>query len=116
MAATFSVAGVTPFAARLACALAGVGVAVLTAWLGMLMGGPRLGLLAGLMVSGNLGIFLYARVVKPDLVFILCIFLAYAGFVLAYRGAGRWALAVFYAALGLSAIAKDVSARSGPAR
>ena len=114
MAASFSVAGVTPFAARLACALAAVGLAVLTARLGTLMGGPRLGLLAGLMVSANLGIFVYARVVKPDLVFILCIFLAYAGFVLAYRGAGRWALALFYVALGLAAIAKDVLGALGP--
>ena len=114
MAASFEVQGATPFAARLPSALAAVGVAAVTARLGMLLGGPRLGLLAGLMVSANLGIFLYARLVKPDLPFILCILLAYAGFVLAYRGAGRWALALFYGALGLATLAKDILGALGP--
>ena len=114
MAGTFQLAGVTPLGARLGPALAGVGVAALTAYLGVLLGGARLGLLAGLMVSANLGIFLYARLVKPDLVFVFFILLAYVGFVLAYRGAGRWALALFYAALGASAIAKDLLGILGP--
>ena len=114
MASSFGVAGVSPFSARLPSALAAVGVAAVTARLGMLLGGPRLGLLAGLMVSANLGIFLYARIVKPDLVFVLVLLLAYAGFVLAYRGAGRWALVLFYAALGVAALAKDVLGALGP--
>ncbi len=111
---SFGMLGVTPFAARLPSALAAVGVAALTARLGMLLGGPRLGLLAGLMVSANLGVFLYGRLVKPDLVFVLIILLAYAGFILAYRGAGRWALALFYAALGFATLAKDVLGLLGP--
>jgi 4-amino-4-deoxy-L-arabinose transferase-like glycosyltransferase len=114
MATSFDVTGVSPLGARLPSALAAVGVAAVTAQLGVLLGGPRLGLIAGLMVSANLGIFLYGRLVKPDLVFILCLLLAYAGFVLAYRGAGRWALALFYAALGLATIAKDVLGAVGP--
>jgi hypothetical protein len=59
-------------------------------------------------------VFLYGRLVKPDLVFILCILLAYAGFVLAYRGGGRWALALFYGALGVSTLAKDLLGALGP--
>ena len=114
MATSFGAAGVSPFAARLPSALAAVGVAALTACLGTLLGGFRLGLLAGLMVSANLGVFLYARLVKPDLVFVFFILLAYLGFVLAYRGAGRWALALFYASLGATAIAKDVLGMLGP--
>jgi 4-amino-4-deoxy-L-arabinose transferase-like glycosyltransferase len=114
MSLSFHFGGVTPLAARLPSALAAVGVAAVTARLGTLLGGPRLGLLAGLMVSANLGVFLYGRLVKPDLLFILCILLAYAGFVLAYRGAGRWALALFYGALGLSTIAKDLLGAVGP--
>ena len=114
MAVSVHFAGVAPFAARLPSALAAIGVAVVTARLGILLGGPRLGLLAGLMVSANLGIFLYGRLVKPDLPFILCIMLAYAGFILAYRGAGRWALATFYAALGVASLAKDILGALGP--
>jgi 4-amino-4-deoxy-L-arabinose transferase-like glycosyltransferase len=108
MASSFTLGDVSPFTARAVSALGAVGVAAVTARLGVLMGGPRLGLLAGLMVSANLGIFLYARIVKPDLIFILSILLAYTGFVLVYRGAGRWALALFYVALGLSTLAKDI--------
>lgn len=114
MSAAFSVAGPTPFAARFWSALAGVGCAAVTAWLGVLLGGPRLGLLAGLMVATNLGMFLYARIVKPDLVFILCIVLAYAGFAVAYRGGGRVGLVVSYASLGLATMSKDILGAIGP--
>jgi 4-amino-4-deoxy-L-arabinose transferase-like glycosyltransferase len=109
-----AVAGPTPFAARVWSALAAVGVAGLTAYIGMLLGGPRVGLLAGLMTAANMGIFLFGRFVKPDLVFILCIVLAYVGFVLAYLGRGRWPLAIFYAGLGLATLAKDVLGALGP--
>ncbi|HYE92812.1 MAG TPA: glycosyltransferase family 39 protein [Terriglobales bacterium] len=114
MATSFGAFGVSPFAARLVPALSAVGVAVVTARLGMLLGGPRVGLLAGLMVSANLGIFIYARILKPDLLLILCLMLAFAGFVLAYRGAPRWGLVLFYAGLGFAALAKDILGALGP--
>jgi 4-amino-4-deoxy-L-arabinose transferase-like glycosyltransferase len=114
MALGFSVAGPTPFAARFWSALAAVGCTVVTARVGTLLGGPRLGLLAGLMTAANLGMFVFGRIVKPDLVFILCLVLALAGFAWAYRGAGRWALVLFYAALGLATLAKDVLGALGP--
>jgi 4-amino-4-deoxy-L-arabinose transferase-like glycosyltransferase len=107
-------AGPTPFAARFWSALAAVGVAGITAYLGMLLGGLRVGLLAGLMVTANMGIFLFGRFVKPDLVFIFCIMLAYLGFTLAYLGRGRWPLALFFGALGLAALAKDLLGAIGP--
>ena len=107
-------AGPTPFAARFWSALAAVGVAGVTAYLGMLLGGLRVGFLAGLMVAANMGIFLFGRFVKPDLVFIFCIMLAYLGFTLAYLGRGRWPLALFFAGLGLAALAKDLLGAIGP--
>ena len=56
MARPFGSAGTTPFAARFWTALAAVGCAsAVTARLGVVLGGPRLGLLAGLMVVANLG-------------------------------------------------------------
>ncbi len=114
MAGSFSVAGPTPGAARFWSALAAVGVAAVTARLGVMLGGARVGLLAGLMVSANLGMFLVGRIVKPDLVFILWIVLAYAGFTIAYRGGGRRGLVLFYASLGLATITKDVLGALGP--
>lgn len=114
MSATFSLAGPTPVAARFWPALAGVACAAVTARLGVLLGGPRLGLLAGLMVVTNLGMFLYGRMVKPDLLFILWIVLAYAGFAVAYRGGGRAGLVLFYVSLALATMTKDVLGALGP--
>src|SRR5262249_22985272 len=114
MAGTFGVAGVSEAAARIWSALAAVGVAAVTARLGFMLGGARVALLAGLIVIANLGMYLYGRLVKPDMVFILCIVLAYVGCVAAYKGAGRWGLAVFYASLGAVTMTKDVLGAAGP--
>jgi len=114
MASSFTVAGVGEAAARVWSALAAVGIAAVTARLGFMLGGARVGMLAGLMVIANLGMYLYGRLVKPDMVFILCIVLAYAGFAVAYKGAGRWGLAVFYASLGVATMTKDVLGAAGP--
>jgi 4-amino-4-deoxy-L-arabinose transferase-like glycosyltransferase len=114
MAGSFAVAGVGEAAARMWSALAAVGIAAVTARLGFMLGGARVGLLAGLMVIANLGMYLYGRLVKPDMVFILCIVLAYAGFAVAYKGRGRWGLALFYASLGAATMTKDVLGAAGP--
>ncbi|HEU5321433.1 MAG TPA: phospholipid carrier-dependent glycosyltransferase, partial [Methylomirabilota bacterium] len=113
-AAVFGAGGPAEVLARLTPAAAAVGCAAVTAVLGVALGGLRVGLLAGLMVAANLGTFLYGRIVKPDLPFIFLITLAYAGFALAYRGAGRWALALFYASLGLATLTKDLLGAVGP--
>ena len=114
MSASFGAAGVTPFAARVWTALAAVGCAAVTARLGVVLGGPRLGLLAGLMVAANLGMFVYGRIVSAEVPFILCLTVAWAGFALAYVGGRRRGLAVFSAGLGLAMLTKDVLAAVGP--
>ncbi|PYN01347.1 MAG: hypothetical protein DME08_01985 [Candidatus Rokuibacteriota bacterium] len=109
LSTAFALGGPTAAAARYWPALSGVAVATLTAATGVLIGGARVGLLAGLMVAANLGIFLHARLVEPDVLFIAFVTLAYAGFAAAYLGrGGRRGLAVFYAGLALAAITKDV--------
>lgn len=114
MAAGFAVGGVSEWTARLWPALTAIGLTAATAWLGVLLANARVGLLAALMVAANLGIFVYGRLVEPDLPFILCITLAYAGFAVTYNGGGRRGLALFYAALGLAALSKDVLGALGP--
>jgi hypothetical protein len=59
-------------------------------------------------------VFVFGRQVKPDLSFILWVVLAFAGFVVAYCGGGRWGLALFYASLGLAALTKDALGALGP--
>ena len=114
LSGSFAVAGTTPAAGRFWSALAAVGVAAVTARLGVILGGARAGFLAGLMVAANLGMFLCGRIVKPDLVFVLWLTLAWAGFAITYRGGGRRGLALFYAALGLAAMTKDLLGALGP--
>ena len=114
MSVSFGMAGVTEAAARVWPALAAVGLAAVTGRIGMILGGPRVGLLAGLMTAANTGIFVFGREVKPDLVFILFIVLAFAGFIVAYRGGGRAGLMLFYASLGLAALTKDLLGAIGP--
>ena len=114
MQVSFTVEGATPLAARLWPALAAVGAAALTARMGTLLGGPRLGLLAGLMAGLNLGVFVFARIVKPDMLLVLCITAAFTGFIEAYVTRRRWPLGVFYGALGVAVIAKDFLGALGP--
>ena len=114
IALAFSVAGATETAARVWSALAAVGIAAVTARLGVCLGGARVGMLAGLMVVANLGMYVYGRLVKPDMLFILCLVLAYAGFAIAYRGGGRRGLLFFYASLGAATMTKDILGAVGP--
>lgn len=111
---SFSAAGPTPFAARLWPALAAAACAAVTARIGMVLAGARAGLLAGLMFATCLGTFVFARQVKPDMVFILFLTLGWAGFVLAYLGRGRPALALFYTSLALAALTKDIFGALAP--
>src|SRR5262249_60420463 len=97
--ASFGLAGPGGAAARGWPALAAIGVAAVTGRIGMMLGGPRVGLLAGLMAAANVGTFVFGREVKPDLLFMLFIVLAFAGFLLAYRGGCRRRLVLLF--LGL---------------
>lgn len=114
MAAAFWPWGPSEWAARFWPALFAVGTAVLTAWLGTRVGSQRLGLIAGLVVVANLEVFLFGRLVKPDLIFVFFILSAFAGFILAYQDANRWALLACYAALGATVLAKDLLGAVGP--
>lgn len=114
MQVSFMAEGATPFAARLWPALSAVAAAALTARMGTMLGGPRLGLLAGLMTGLNLGVFIFARIVKPDMLLVLCITAAFTGFIGAYTTKRRWPLGVFYGALGVAVIAKDFLGALGP--
>jgi 4-amino-4-deoxy-L-arabinose transferase-like glycosyltransferase len=112
---SFAVFGPTPLAARLPTALAAIGCAGATARLGIALGGPRVGFLAGLMVAANLGMFLFGRLVKPDVLFVLCIVLGFAGFAAAYLGrTPRRGLALFYGGLALATISKDILGAVAP--
>lgn len=106
--------GPSEWAARLWSALAAVGTALLTVRLGTLLGTERLGLIAGLVLLTNVEFFILGRFVKPDLIFVFCIALAFLEFARAYTEASRRALLTCYAALGTSVLAKDLLGAVGP--
>ena len=114
IAAAFWLGGASEWAARFWSALSAVATALLTAWLGARVGSERLGLIAGLVVVANLEVFLFGRLVKPDLIFVFLILLAFTGFLIAYQAANRWALLACYAALGAAVLAKDLLGALGP--
>jgi 4-amino-4-deoxy-L-arabinose transferase-like glycosyltransferase len=114
MSGAFAWLGPTETAARLWSALAAMAVAALTALIGARLASARVGLMAGLMVAANLEVFLFGRMVKPDLLFVACILLGLYGFIHAYLGHGRWPLSLFYGSLGLAVLAKDVLGALGP--
>jgi 4-amino-4-deoxy-L-arabinose transferase-like glycosyltransferase len=113
-AGTFRVFGLSEWTARLWPVLAAVGVATLTAWLGARLSSPRVGLVAGLMVAANPGIFLFGRFAKPDLLFVFFILLAFCGLTVAYQTASRRALLLAHASLGAAVLAKDILGVLGP--
>jgi 4-amino-4-deoxy-L-arabinose transferase-like glycosyltransferase len=114
MAGAFAWLGPTESAARLVSGLSAVAVAVLTVLIGTRLASARVGLMAGLMVAANLEMFLFGRMVKPDLLFVACILLGLYGFILAYLGKGRWPLLLAYGSLGLAVLAKDPLGALGP--
>jgi 4-amino-4-deoxy-L-arabinose transferase-like glycosyltransferase len=114
MMTAFAWLGPTETAARLISGLSAVAVAVLTALIGARLASARVGLMAGLMVAANLEVFLFGRMVKPDLPFVACILLGLYGFIRTYLGDGRWPLLLGWAGLGLAALAKDFLGALGP--
>jgi 4-amino-4-deoxy-L-arabinose transferase-like glycosyltransferase len=114
MAGGFVTLGVSEATARIWSALPAVGLAVTTAWLGVRLASPRVGLMAGLMVIANLELFLFGRLVKPDLLFSFLILVAFAAFLEAYAGGVPQARLLVWASLGATVLAKDVLGALGP--
>ncbi len=115
MAGAFAWLGPTETAARLVSALSTVAVAVLTALIGIAPGlGRGSGSWRGCWSRRTSSVFLFGRMVKPDMLFVACILLGLYGFILAYLGGGRWPLLLFYGGLGLAVLAKDFLGAVGP--
>ncbi len=114
MAAGFWIEGPIEWTARFWSAIFACAIGVLTTWLGMKIGSPRLGLIAGIMVVANFGMFIFGRLVKPDMLFIFLILLAFTFFIHAYQTRSRWAVIACYGCLGATVIAKDFLGALGP--
>jgi 4-amino-4-deoxy-L-arabinose transferase-like glycosyltransferase len=76
MAVTYKVFGVHDWAARVPVALSAMGLAWLTAAFGIWAFGRRAGFYAGLIVATCIGLFLFTRVLIPDVTLTLTVALA----------------------------------------
>lgn len=99
---------VTAFTARVPSALAGIGTALAVFWLGSMLYGARIGLVAGFIAAGSAGIIGFARNSQVDMVLAFFVTLSMACF---YRGAllgrpSRRFLCAFYVSFGMAMLAK----------
>ncbi len=76
MALCFAVFGVADWVARLPIAAFAIGLAVLTARMGNWAAGPGLGLASGLVMATGLGLWLFTRILIPDVMLTFTIALA----------------------------------------
>lgn len=109
VASSYALLGVSEAAARLPVALAGVAAVVFTALTGRLLFGARAGLLAGTALATSLGLFIFARNLKTDPVFMACLTATLWAVVRALRAPerrGRWLIC--YALAGLGVLTKGL--------
>jgi 4-amino-4-deoxy-L-arabinose transferase-like glycosyltransferase len=106
MAASFRVLGFTPGAARIAPALASVGLVAATVWLGTLLLDRRSAIAGGVALATTLAFMAFARVGMSDMLLALWSTLAVALAAVAVRSAGAWALPLLGAVMGLGFLTK----------
>ncbi len=113
IAGTYKIFGVHDWAARIPIALAAVGLCWLTAAFGIWAFGQRAGFYAGLCIATGIGLFLFTRVLIPDVMVTLTIALAMWGFLRVLDDGERhprvWAF-VLAASLGTGLLLKSLIA------
>jgi 4-amino-4-deoxy-L-arabinose transferase-like glycosyltransferase len=113
IAVTYKVFGVHDWAARIPVALSAMGLAWLTAAFGIWAFGRRAGFYAGLIVATCIGLFLFTRVLIPDVMLTLTIALAMWAFLRALdeeEAHPRWWAFVLAACLGTGLLLKSMVA------
>jgi 4-amino-4-deoxy-L-arabinose transferase-like glycosyltransferase len=113
MAISYKLFGFHDWAARIPIALSSVGLAWLTAAIGRWAFGKQAGLYAGLVMSTCVGLWLFTRILIPDVMLVLTITLAMWSFLRALdqeeKHPRRWAY-LFFASLGLGLLLKSLVA------
>ena len=109
MAASFAIFGIHDWAARIPIALSVIALAWLTYRIGRWAFNPRTGFYAGLSIATCIGLFLFTRILIPDVILTLTIALAMWAFLRALDGEKRWAY-VFSASLAVGLLLKGLIA------
>jgi hypothetical protein len=118
VAVCFKIFGVHDWSARIPIALSVVLLCLITSWFARWAMGPLAGLYAGVILSTCIGIFLFTRVLIPDVVLTLTITLALWSFLRTLDAGeqhpGRWAMSM-WAAMALGSLLKGLIALVFPA-
>lgn len=110
MAVSYAIFGVHDWAARLPTALGSIGLMWITMALGRWGFGQAAGFYAGLAVGTSVGLFLFTRIVIPDVLLALAITCAFYCFLRAVEDEDRrWALG-FWTSLGMGLLLKGLLA------
>jgi 4-amino-4-deoxy-L-arabinose transferase-like glycosyltransferase len=113
IAVSYEIFGVHDWAARIPIALSAIGLALLTAAFGTWAFGKRAGFYAGLCMATCIGVFLFTRILIPDVILTLATALAMWAFLRALDEEEPrprlWAL-VFAASLGVGLLLKSLIA------
>jgi 4-amino-4-deoxy-L-arabinose transferase-like glycosyltransferase len=117
IALSYNTFGVHDWAARIPIALSAIGLALLTAAMGVWAFGKRAGFYAGLCMATCIGLFLFTRILIPDVMLTLTIALAMWAFLRVLdpeeRHPRAWA-AVMAAAIGTGLLLKSLIAMIFP--
>jgi 4-amino-4-deoxy-L-arabinose transferase-like glycosyltransferase len=114
MAASYALFGAHDWAARLPNALGAIALMFVTAALGRWGFGPRAGFYAGLAVGSCAGLFLFTRIVIPDVLLTLAVASALYCFLRAVEEDGRWWAWGYWAAIGFGMLLKGLLAALVP--
>jgi 4-amino-4-deoxy-L-arabinose transferase-like glycosyltransferase len=104
IASSYRLLGVSELTSRLPIALATLGLMVATMMLGRFAFGEKAGFYSALAIGSCVGIFLFTRVLWPDVLLALCITLSFFCFLRATEGEGksRFAYGIYvFGALGV---------------
>lgn len=117
MAVSYAIFGVADWAARLPIALSAIALCWLTARIGAWAFSARTGLYAGLALSTCIGLFLFTRILIPDVILTLTITLAMWSFLRLMEEEeprpGLWAK-IFAASIGMGLLLKGLIAAVFP--
>jgi 4-amino-4-deoxy-L-arabinose transferase-like glycosyltransferase len=113
MAGSFAIFGVHDWAARLPIALCIIALCFTVYRFGRWAFGDLPGFLAGLVMATGIGLFLFTRILIPDVILTWTIALAMWAFLRALEGEQKWAY-LFWAAIGTGLLLKGLIAAVFP--
>lgn len=113
IAVSYMIFGVSDWAARIPIVLSCIALCWVTARMGAWAFSPRAGLYAGLVLATSVGLWLFTRILIPDVVLTLTIAVALWAFLRALEEDSRWAWG-FWASLGAGFLLKGLIAMVFP--